>query len=176
MRFPPSTARVGRALLLLVALTAVPLATAEPDPEPFYERDNQQWLEKIEPGGVVRVVNVYGNVYARFGGYEHEVEILATIQRLEPELPGLAVEIARAGAGLEVRVGYPAGPDGSRVDAEGPIDTRDRIDLVIFVPEETTFDAQTIDGRIEAKGLHSDVNLASKTGEIMIRQVSLRSY
>ena len=175
MKFSAITGRVGRILLALVPLVAVACGAATAsDPEPFYERNNQQWLEAIEPGGVVRVFNPYGNVYARFGGYEHEVELQATVQRLEPERPGLAVEVARAGSGLEVRVGYPAGSDGSRIDADGPIDTRDRIDLVIFVPEETTFDVETIDGRIEAKGLHSDVNAASKTGEIMLRKLGGR--
>ena len=52
-----------------------------------WEKKTEQWFEPVETGQTVRVVNRYGNIYARFGGYENRMELLATVQTLDPERP-----------------------------------------------------------------------------------------
>jgi hypothetical protein len=118
-----------------------------------FEKITSQWLEPIEAGGTLSVVNMFGNVYARFGGYENQVEILATAQRLESELPELRVDRKPVEGGLEVVVGPAAantggvgGSTAGRVAKQ--FETRDRVDLVVFVPQGATFEVRTGDGLI----------------------------
>jgi hypothetical protein len=106
-------------------------------------------------------VNPFGNVYARFGGYEDEVEIVGTFQRLETDRPELRVALSREADGLSVTVG-PA------------IETRDRVDLVVFVPKGATLDARTVNGSIETEKVQGNVVADSVKGNIRIRAVKGR--
>jgi len=163
-RNPPSriAVRVGVSLAL-----AVGFCVAEPgaDALPTEPKETLQWFEPVPAGGTVRAVNPMGNVYARFGGYEDKVEILATVQKLDAGLPPL--EVARIGgdAGLEIVVGHRTGegrPERARETA------RDRVDLVLFVPLGATLDAETLDGLIEVKGLKSDLIASTLTGDVRV--------
>ena len=144
----------GAALLL----SATALAVEAPS------KATRTWMEPVEPGATVRVINPYGNVYSRFGGYGDEVEIQATSQRLERELPALTVTRRPIENGLEVVVGAP-GSDGDRIE------TRDRTDLVVFLPRGLRLDVQTDTGMIEAKGLKSDLIASSIRGDIKLRGI-----
>jgi hypothetical protein len=144
-----------------------------------FEKITSQWLEPIEGGGTLSVVNMFGNVYARFGGYENQVEILATAQRLESELPELKVDRKKVEGGLEIVVG----PAVETTDAtEGSaarrnpkqFETRDRVDLVVFVPQGAIFEVRTGDGLIEAKGLKSDLIAESFKGDVRVRSIDGR--
>ena len=152
--------------LVFVSLLAffVNLAPAESPPvEDSWQKNTHQWFEEIEPGGTVRVLNPYGNIYARFGGYEDQVEILATVQRLEGDLPKLEVGFRQVeGGGLDVTVA-PA--------AAGTGQTRDRVDLVLFVPQGAELHARTESDRIEVKGLEGDLVAESIKGDIWVRKI-----
>ena len=102
--------------------------------EDSWKKVTIQEFATIETGGTVRVDNPHGNIYARFGGYENEVEVLATIQQLDGDLPGLKLDISPAEGGLDISV-KPAKSDAG--------ETSDRIDLVVFVPKGATLDART---------------------------------
>jgi len=156
-------------LLLFFAGTA---SAESPASEESWQKNTYQWFETIEPGGQVRVVNPYGNIYARFGGYENEVEVLATVQRLESELPELEVVFRHADGGLEVTVtpAAPAVPEGAPAPP-GPGQTRDRVDLVLFVPQGAALHARTEADRIEVKGLEGDLTAESLKGDIWVRKV-----
>ena len=170
-------------LLFLALLAPFPPLPAEPLIEEGealdFEKITSQWLEPIEAGGTLSVVNMFGNVYARFGGYENQVEILATAQRLESELPELKVDRRRVEGSLEIVVG-PAvatadAADGSTAGREATqFETRDRVDLVVFVPQGATFDVRTGDGLIEAKGLKSDLIAESFKGDVRVRSIDGR--
>jgi len=152
---------------------ALPAGAESPQVEESWQKNTYQWFEKIEPGGRVQVVNPYGNIYARFGGYENQVEILATIQRLEQELPELEVIFRHVeGGGLEVTVAphAPAARDGA-VSSPGAEETRDRVDLVLFVPQGAALHARTEADRIEVKGLEGDLIAESVKGDIWVRKV-----
>jgi hypothetical protein len=166
-----STGHRRRALACLFACTLL-VATGhasgdESVPDEFSRKDSAQWFETVEPGQAVRVVNLFGDVYSRFGGYENRVEILATSQRLEVELPELEVRFARGDDGLDITVGF-AG------EADEATETRDRIDLVVFVPKDAALDARTGDGLIDVKKLKSDVVASSRKGDLRINSVEGR--
>ncbi|MCP3977851.1 MAG: DUF4097 family beta strand repeat protein [bacterium] len=165
------TNRLGRRLAgaaataLVLGASLLWAETAPADPSP--SKQTVQRFETIDAGGTVRVRNPYGNVYARFGGYENKVELLATIQRLDRDAPQLQLVTSRAGAGLEVGVG---------LGDETPVRQRDagrsdRLDLVIYVPEGATFDVETYDGGVAAKGLHADVSVSSIKGDVSLRKI-----
>lgn len=146
-------------LAVVVCLTLCGVASADPARvDESWRKETSEWLETIDTGGRVRVVNPSGNVYARFGGYENVVELLATIQR-PAGAAGPAVTVERAGAGLDVTT------EGA---AQG------RVDLVVFVPMGATFEARTEDGRIEIKGLKGETIASSIKGDIWIRSVEGR--
>jgi hypothetical protein len=146
-----------------LALIAVAAAAGQPEADISWKKETIQEFAAIDEGGTVSVDNPYGNIYARFGGYENEVEILATVQQLDGELPGLKLGITRAGAGLDVTV-KPADP-------ETAMKTNDRIDLVVFVPQGARLDARTVEDLIEAKGLKGDLFAISEKGDIRFRSI-----
>jgi len=144
-----------RAALLATAFLA--MSAGESDLKQVDRR-----LEKINAGDTVRVVNAHGHVYARFGGYEPQVEILATSQRLESNLPALETRIehdAKSNS-LSIVVDFTSEvPQGTK--------SRDRIDIVLFVPHQSRLDVRTVDGAIEVKKLQSDLVASSVKGDIV---------
>lgn len=132
-----------------------------------FKRTTSQWFETLEPGGLLLVDNPFGNVYARFGGYDNRVELLATFQHLDPDLPDLEVRREHVRGGLEVRVvdeggGSQAGPTPSR---------RDRVDLVVYVPSGVPLQVRTVKGDIEAKGLEGSFKATSTAGNVTVRKI-----
>ncbi|HXV78068.1 MAG TPA: DUF4097 family beta strand repeat-containing protein [Candidatus Polarisedimenticolaceae bacterium] len=136
-------------------LGSVPASVSAADPD--WRKESLDWLEPIEPGGVVRVVNPLGDVHARFGGYEARVELLAVVQHDAARSAPPEVVIEHDGGGLRVA---------ARGDAPGQ-----RVDLVLFVPRGSPFDARTERGDIELKGLEGDVTLQSIEGDVTLRSV-----
>ena len=144
---------------LAALLMAVPAAAAETDET--WQKDSAQWLETIEPGGTIRVVNPLGDIRARLGGYENQVEILATLQYTDQPASRPEVTLTHVGTGLDVSTGWTQG------DGAG----RGRVDLVVFVPQGATLDARTEDGLLEAKGLKSNLTASSLKGELRLRSI-----
>jgi len=151
----------GAFQLAAFALIVVTLPVAAAEADDTWQKESAQWLEKIEPGGTVRVVNPLGDIRARFGGYENQVEILATLQYTDQQTSVPEVTLNRVGEGLDVSTRW----------TEGEGAGRGRVDLVVFVPQGATLDARTEDGLLEAKGLKSNLIASSLQGEIMIRSI-----
>ena len=169
----PGTAR-SRPLVpvLLPLFLCLPLAAHDDPPttDRAWEKKEAQWFEAIDSGDRVHVQNPFGNIYARFGGYENQVEILATVQRLDLARPELVVDIERVDGVLEVLV-RPGVAEGG-----GPTSDKQagRVDLVVFVPLGARLDARTEHDLIEAKGLRGDVVASSLTGNIRLRSIEGR--
>lgn len=156
-------------LILSSLLAAAPAVAADPDDdETSWEKISHQWFEEVEPGGTIRVENPWGRIYARFGGYEPKAEILATEQRLDKDVPRLTVDRLRSGDELHVVVRASNRPEGTS-GARG--ERRDRIDLVVFVPEGISLTARTDSDLIAVKGVRGDVRLTSVRGDIDVRKV-----
>lgn len=149
-------------------VSSLALGAEPPSPPPGAAApawETLRWFEAVPPGATVVVDNPYGDLYARFGGYEDRVEIQATRQRLESDLAPLEVARVHSDAGLDVRVA-PAG-----AGPEAHLETRDRTDMVVFVPRGIRLDARTVRGTIEAKGLESDLVASSIAGDLRIRDI-----
>lgn len=115
---------------------------------------------KLPQGQSIEVDNPHGSVYIRFGGYEDQLDIRATIQ--QPE--GVSTQFVFAPGERDGRfVVAPRLPDGVAL-AEAQ-----RIDLVLYVPKGHAVRARTGMGGIESRGAKSDLDLATVSGEIAVR-------
>jgi hypothetical protein len=159
---------VGVCALIFFAGSLEPALTEDPDPD-FKQSANR--VEKIRPGGTLRVRNPFGNIYARFGGYENQVELLSTTQRLERDLPELRVDLQTGPDGMEISVDFELKADQTAPPQDG---TRDHVDLVVFVPQGVTLDIETRLGSMEVKKLKSDLIASSIAGDMMLKSIKGR--
>lgn len=116
----------------------------------------------LTAGQAVAIDNPYGDVSARFGGFEHQVQVYAILQE-----PAGATHIElEPNADHDGRYAIsPRLPTGASI-AEGQ-----RVDLEVFVPEGHALSVRTDQGSIEVKGVHGDVVLASTAGNINLRGI-----
>ena len=131
-----------------------------------WEKSTESYFEKVGKAARVVVDNPHGNIWVRFGGYEDQVEIIATEQRLEPELPKLIVERKNAGEDLHVRV------VSEKPDVPSPANRRDRIDLVLFVPIGRRVELSTVKDDIAVKGLKGDLVVSTVKGNVALRKIT----
>ncbi len=114
---------------------------------------------KLPAGQAIQVDNVYGSVYLRFGGYEDQLDIRSTVQQPEGAAAIDFQPAARDGS----FVAAPHLPAGVAL-AEGQ-----RIDLVLYVPKGHPVTVRSVFGVVESRGLKSDIDLATETGDIAVR-------
>jgi hypothetical protein len=175
------TRRARSLACLLLAFLAV-AAAAQETPDGF-EIERFSWVGAVEDGGGVTVVNRFGDVRARFGGYEGRVEAFANVQHFAGEGPRLEVATKESAAGVEVTVGY-RDERGELVTARDPR-LKKRADLVVWVPKgapltatadggvmdlrslESDVRARTTSGAVTALKLGGDVDLASESGDLL---------
>lgn len=121
-----------------------------------------EYSATLKEGVPVAVENPYGDVSARFGGFEHKVQVYAVLQ--EPAgAAHIELEPGTGGNG-DYRIS-PHLPAGVTVAAG------QRVDLEVFVPEGHALSVRTEQGSIEVKSVHGDVHLASTTGDISLRGI-----
>lgn len=135
-------------------------APVQDEPAPAFDEPERRDLSfKLKPGQSIDVDNPHGSVFVRFGGYEHTLDIRATIQQ-----PKGAAQFAFApgvqGGRFVIAPTLPGG--GVRADGQ-------RIDLVLYVPEKHALKVRTVDGGIESRGLKSDLDYGTQTGNISAR-------
>lgn len=157
------------AACLTMGLASPPPAWAQQS-APGFEVERIPWVGSIEPGEDVTVLNRFGSIRARFGGYEGRVELLANLQHFAAEGPRLAVETTPVPGGLEIAVGFRASGDGGLVTERDP-EQKKRADLVVFMPRGGTLSATTDHGLLEIKGMESDLRATSSSGKIQVREV-----
>lgn len=151
-RFAFALAALAMPMFAMSAFAQEPLATM---PEPI----RLDLSFKLPEGQAIEVDNPHGSVYLRFGGYEHQLDIRATIQQ-----PETAAKFAFEPGARDGRFAVaPSLPEGAAL-AEGQ-----RIDLVLYVPKGHAVRARTASGMAESRGLKSDIDLTTDTGEIAVR-------
>ena len=96
------------------ALIFVTLPVAAAEADDTWQKESARWLEKIEPGERVRVVNPLGDIRARFGGYENQVEILATLQYTDEQTSVPEVTLDRVEGVLDVSTRWTEGKGAGR--------------------------------------------------------------
>lgn len=165
------------AVCLWLAAAATPAPSPSPTPAPSpapsprvkeLEVDRWDWTaEATLSGALKRVVvrNDYGDVRARFAG-DGLVNLHAVIQRLGSD-PDVGVNVERHGDTLVVAVVSP--PGRISVDqAELPKTAVDRVDLVVYVPAQAAFEAESRRGMVEARGLKGDVRAVTQDGDVRV--------
>ncbi|MDX1997345.1 MAG: DUF4097 family beta strand repeat-containing protein [Thermoanaerobaculia bacterium] len=144
-------------------------ASAQPE-VPGYRVERVERVASVAAGQGLTVRNPFGDVFVRFGGYEGAVEARAVIQQFEVEGPGLVMTLEDSPRGPVVRVGT-LSADGKTLDLEPVKGQKKRADLVIFVPQGAPLEVTTLDGRVEARGLKSDLRVRTRAGGVSVRSV-----
>ena len=159
----PGLASAGQEAMRPVPAASAPATNREAS---IQEPQRWDWTGEVPAGQRIVVENSFGDVRARFGGSEGVVEIHAVLQNLHPGAAPLRVFTEPGQASLSIRVGR----EGlSREEASS--EPKDRVDLVVRVPQGSPLAVRTRAGAIEAKGLQSDVTAESESGAIAIREV-----
>ena len=151
--------------LAALACLAAPVLQAE-ELEGWKKLTDQRF-EAIDAGEAIEVINPFGNIYARFGGYKSKVELIATIQHFTEQGAPLTLSTRRADGKLSVTI---EAPDDA-VPHEFRAKRKDRVDIVVFVPLESPIHAKTELGAIQAKGVRSDFTAESIAGDIRLRSI-----
>lgn len=152
------------ATLLLVAASAQanPLATSPGAAASAITAIRSDYEVVLKPGQAIVVDNPYGNVSARFGGFEHKAETHAVLQE-----PAGAMHIDLK-PGQDSAGRYTLSP---RLPAGATLAQGQRIDLALFVPEGHALSVHTQQGQIDVHGVHSNVQLRSEEGDINLRGI-----
>lgn len=165
----PNRSAVVLAWVLGIFLLMPVYAFAQPE-APGYQVERVERFTSATAGQVLTVTNPFGDVFARFGGYEGAVEARAVIQQFEAEGPRLVIVLEDTPRGPVLRVGT-LSSDGKTLDLEPVKGQKKRADLVIFVPQGTRLEVTTLDGRVEARGLKSDLRVRTRAGGVSVRSV-----
>lgn len=171
---------VAPALLAFGLATVAAGAVQEPSPSASpapaasparaFDMERLQWAKDVdgaEPITAVEVRNDFGDIRARGAG-DRRLEATMVVQRLDTAGEKVGFTVERRGGVVALEVAYPPG----RVrdtDPHPPKDSYDRLDLVIFVPHGVALRARTLRGRVEARGLASDVEASTLDGPIFVR-------
>ena len=118
---------------------------------------------EIMPAAAVEVYNEYGDVRAR-SAPDQIFAYSAMIQKYSADAKTFDFQVEHQADKLVLRVVYPGG-DADTVKGAG----KRRADVTVFVPKNSRYQVRTEKGFIEAKGIHGDVDLASKVGKIFVR-------
>lgn len=163
-------------LLLLggaVQVQAEAKGNAGPDgglsPDSGFEVERVSWIGEAAEGQTVTVHNRFGDLRARFGGYEGQVEVFGNVQQFADEGPRLIVETATSDRAIVVTVGY-RDESGSLIETPAP-EHKKRADLVVYVPKDVPLHAITADGLLDVRGLKSAVRASTSSGDITARKV-----
>jgi hypothetical protein len=157
---------LGVAMVMLNALAAPGYAAMQENDATdtaqtgaFDEPERRDVSFVLPAGQAIEVENPYGSVFLRFGGYEHKLDIRATIQQPKAAALFSFTPAAKDGRFLIA----PSLPDGvERAETQ-------RIDLVLYVPQKHALKVRTDDGAIESRGVKADVDFKSETGNISAR-------
>ena len=132
-------------LLAAIALAAPPAASQGPQ---AMERDS--WTGPISPGSTIRIDNPHGDIRLRHGGAEPNLEAAAVFQQLSIDGAKLVLDVAVDDDAVTVSI--------LRLDTAGQPATA--------IPRGVQVRAETGSGLLEARGVRSDVDLASGSGTI----------
>jgi hypothetical protein len=144
-----------------LAQPAPPAPSANLDAPRFPEEPTRsRMIDQLQPGKALRIINEFGEVRVRFGGFEHALEATAVAQAPI----GAAIPVMRYDAALgEIKTALP----NSDAQIAGQ-----RIDVTVFVPEQHALSVQSLQGLIEVRGLRADLQARSESGAIFVRGVS----
>lgn len=153
---------LGAACLLAGNALADSIAPTSDDSAAAITAIRSDYEGVLKPGQAIVVDNPYGNVSARFGGFEHKTESHAVMQE-----PAGAVHIElKPDQDSDGRYRLAPHLASGAVLAQGQ-----RLDLAVLVPEGHALRVHTEQGQIEVRGVHGDLQLSSDAGDIKLRGI-----
>lgn len=152
-------------------------AAASPAAGPQQQGD-WRWREPLAAGRVVEIRGVNGNVEAEPApGGEVEVVAVKRSRRSAPE--EVRIEVVRHGEGVTICAVYPNVP-GREPNSCGPGSTRMNVNnndvsvnFTVRVPAGVRFSGHTVNGKVEAHNLSSDVEAKTVNGGINVSTAGL---
>ena len=153
---------LGAVVLLAGSAQAEPVASAPSDSQSAITLNRSDFDVVLKPGQAMVVDNPYGNVSARFGGFEHKAETHAVMQE-----PAGAMHIELK-PDQDSNGRYRLAP---HLPAGTALADGQRLDLAVLVPEGHALSVHTEQGQIEVRGVHGDLQLSSAAGDIKLRGI-----
>jgi len=149
-----------------------PAPSSEPaqlaQPARFAEEPTRSAMKHmVAAGKPITVINEFGEVRVRFGGFANELEATAVAQTpIGSVMPNMAFDIATATLTTQLPPIAPGDGAAQRL-AEGQ-----RIDITLFVPEKHNLSIRTLRGLIEVRGLRGNLQARSESGDLLLRGIA----
>jgi len=156
--------------------TAHAAPAAEPQ-RPERQGTEFRWREPLAAGRTIEIRGINGNVSAEpAAGSEFEVVAVRRARRSDPE--EVRIEVVRHAEGVLICAVYP-NPGGEPNTCElnnGRSNVRDNdttVNFTVRVPAGVNFQGRTVNGKVEAERLASDVDLKTVNGSINVSTTGL---
>jgi len=127
-----------------------------------YANEKMNWKGVIKASSIV-VNNQYGDVRLRYGDDKDVVEYVAVLQHIETD-GQLYIENNETKKVFYIST--------ARKDTRKNIKIKDdaRIDITIFVPKDKFIQVQTANGKVDSKGLKSNLLIRTEEGNISVQK------
>lgn len=153
---------------------------APAEPEPQRQGAEFRWQEPLAAGRTIEIRGVNGHVVAEpASGGEVEVVAVKRARRSDPD--EVRVEVVRHAGGVLICAVYPNASGEPNTCSPGPnhrsnVNNNDTsVNFNVRVPAGVRFEGRTVNGKIEANGLGSDVVAHTVNGSINVSTAGLAS-
>ncbi len=156
-----------------MAMLSISILAAVAITGPVNTTDNFQWSGTVAAGKTVEIRGVNGSVVANHttGG---EVVVTATKRGRRSDPADVRVEVIPHPGGVTLCAVYPSRDTGRQNDCKpggGRMNVRDndvQVEFRVLVPAGVHFDGNTVNGRVEARGLGGEVRAATVNGDVRV--------
>lgn len=148
------------AAIAACGMLSVAVSAAEAEPEEPVSLSVLRESTDLPPETTLRASNRYGDLRAR-GVDSGSLELIAAVQRFEPEQPEAQIQVGEEAGSLHVEILYPSADP---AQPGGPL--RGRVDLTLLVPRGRELHLETEFGLVETKGVERDLFVQSATGRL----------
>lgn len=154
-------------ILLALAIAAAAL------PRPLAAQDAFRWSGRLDPGRTIEVKGVRGDVRAVLAEGD-VVEVIATKSARRSDPDEVTFDVFEHDDGITICAVYPnrrGRPNECAPGSRGRMSTRDNdvtVDFVVRVPAGVHFAGRTVNGKVQASGLASDVVARTVNGSIEV--------
>ena len=160
------TIAVNQLETVSVSEKAEPLASA-PAPRFADEPTRSAMKHTLAAGKPITVINEFGEVRIRFGGFANVLEATAVAQAPIGSLMPI-MQFDEMSATLTAKLP----PIGLGDSGAAPLAEGQRIDITLFVPEKHDLAIRTLRGLVEARGVRASVQIRSESGDILVRGIT----
>lgn len=163
--------RLTRTISSTFLVLAAGAAATAVRPLPLAAQDAFRWSGIVEEGKMIEIKGVRGSIRAaRADGRAVEVTAVKFARRSDPD--EVTIEVVEHEDGVTICAVYPSNerrPNECRPGSRGRMSTGNNdveVEFVVRVPAGVHFAGRTVNGKIEAAGLDSDVEARTVNGSI----------